>query len=236
MKLLSNINGVTIIDNFLNEADLKTICDQIESDTYTKIDLGVDKIYRLNSGEIYKNEKKYWSKNLPWNTGYDLFMTKLIPLFNDNNLVKFIKNLNISLKVHAYRPGAEIGWHQDSNSAFSYSYYCHKQWHPMWGGNLLIANQNIETKNFFLETNENNRIKLNDVYGEIYGARGITFDHSSEKILLDPGMGSFIMPIPNRLVIINNNVFHKVERVDMSAGSNCRLSLTGFIDSDENEG
>jgi len=49
------------------------------------------------------------------------------------------------------------------------------------------------------------------------------------KNLMDYGMGTFISPKPNRLVLINKNVVHGITRVDKDAGENVRLTLTGFF-------
>ena len=49
------------------------------------------------------------------------------------------------------------------------------------------------------------------------------------KNLIEHGMGTFISPKPNRLVLINKNVVHGITRVDKDAGENVRLTLTGFF-------
>jgi len=41
--------------------------------------------------------------------------------------------------------------------------------------------------------------------------------------------GEFSLPIPNRLVILKGNTPHKIARVSSSAGSNHRMSVSGFF-------
>jgi hypothetical protein len=111
-----------------------------------------------------------------------------------------------SVMVHNYCVGSEIDWHKDYSSLASYSFYLHEQWLPQWGGNLLVADY----------------AKTVDVQGN----NGTVFDNNPS--VMNPGFGTFYAPKPNRLVIIKD-VFHKVERIDQSAGNNVRMSFTGFF-------
>ena len=43
------------------------------------------------------------------------------------------------------------------------------------------------------------------------------------------GAGSFVMPKPNRLVIIRGGLPHKIAKVSVAAGSHLRRSITGFF-------
>jgi Rps23 Pro-64 3,4-dihydroxylase Tpa1-like proline 4-hydroxylase len=48
-------------------------------------------------------------------------------------------------------------------------------------------------------------------------------------LLLDQGIGTFIAPKPNRLVLMNQDVFHCVKPVLPAAGREFRLSVSGFF-------
>ncbi|MFF4112602.1 2OG-Fe(II) oxygenase [Streptomyces sp. NPDC001714] len=45
----------------------------------------------------------------------------------------------------------------------------------------------------------------------------------------DNGTGAYVGPRPNRLVVIKSGVHHCIKKVDISAGSNVRASVTGFF-------
>jgi Rps23 Pro-64 3,4-dihydroxylase Tpa1-like proline 4-hydroxylase len=211
MKISLNEDGIIIVDNFLDEETFQEIAHQIENDSFEITKLGSDKYYLLNSGDIYKNKKKYYSKALPWENSYEKFMTKFLSFIEEHG-TKFEKPIkDVSLKVHIYRSGAEIHWHKDWMHNASYSFYAHKKWDYSWGGNLLVAAK---------ETAENPQIEQS--------GRLLNLEQES-KTILNPGLGRYIAPLPNRLVIIPPNLYHKVERVDHSSGNNCRVSLTGFI-------
>lgn len=103
-----------------------------------------------------------------------------------------------SLMVHVYEPGAEISWHKDYSSKASYSFYLHNEWRSEWGGQLLTTDA-----------------------VDKYNHNGNVFEHRQD--VMNPGIGKYYEPLPNRLVIIKDEL-HKVNRVRHQ-----RLSFTGFF-------
>lgn len=194
MKKFENDN-IIVIDNFLPQDIFVELQQEAKEHDYNLIPHGADVAYKLNTGEIYKTTRKYWSDN----------PEKFIKFFQHMEQLNPVDCDKFSLMVHAYRAGAEIDWHMDYSSLASYSFYVHDTWKPNWGGNLLVADTSTVDK---------------------YNNNGTVFD--SNDSVLNPGYGTFYSPLPNRLVIIKK-VFHKVERVDAAAGSNLRMSFTGFF-------
>lgn len=104
-----------------------------------------------------------------------------------------------SMMVHVYQPGAELTWHNDGHLPGAYTFYIHDDWESNWGGELMISDP-VKTE---------------------VPSRGV-LDHRQD--VLDPGMGRYVMPIPNRLVIMEGNEIHKVARAIRT-----RKSFTGFF-------
>jgi Rps23 Pro-64 3,4-dihydroxylase Tpa1-like proline 4-hydroxylase len=117
--------------------------------------------------------------------------------FNAMNKLNLPSDL-FSIMAHVYEPGAEISWHKDYSSIASYSFYLHDEWRSEWGGQLLTTDATDE-----------------------YNHNGTVFDHRQD--VMSPGIGKYYEPIPNRLVIIKDEL-HKVNRVQHR-----RISLTGFF-------
>jgi Rps23 Pro-64 3,4-dihydroxylase Tpa1-like proline 4-hydroxylase len=229
LQIVEKTDNLIVIDDFLSQQAWLSLLDQLECEVYCQVELGRDKVYKLNSGTIYKSLNKYWFSELPWQNNYTPFAESLTVLLQED--VSFIPPFkDLSLMVHCYQAGAEIGWHRDSGVLAAYTFYCHQDWHPMWGGNLMVASDKTVWDRIRLNSEPLPGTDLKDSFGELYQTKGVTFDHSIEKkVILNPGLGSFVMPKPNRLVLLSSRVFHKVERVDMAAGSNSRVSLTGFF-------
>ena len=194
MKYFENKN-IIVIDDFLPIDDFYAMQVEATKHDYEPVELGKDVAYKLNTGEIYKTDRKYWSDN-------PVAFTKFFDAMSKLNLFEYEKH---SLMVHNYKAGAEIDWHMDYSSIASYSYYIHSHWAPNWGGNLLVSDVNTY-----------------DEYGN-----NLTVFVTNDSVH-NPGFGTWYAPLPNRLVIIKK-VFHKVERVDQAAGSNMRMSFTGFF-------
>lgn len=220
------MNNLIVIDNFLNQSEWNALQDQIESDKYDKVEYGYDKVYKFNSGDIFKTVNKYWYSDENKRVGnYKPFIDKL-----SVELMKHYSFTDFSMMVHAYAPGAELSWHRDGGQLAAYSFYAHREWHHMWGGNLMIADSSTDCDEVHPTRDALPGTRLKDILGDNYGKRGITFDYDKEwETLQSPGKGEYYMAVPNRLIIIPPTVFHKVERVDQAAGHNYRVSCTGFL-------
>lgn len=195
MKKFEN-DQIIIYDNFLPQDVFKSLQEEARKHEYVLITHGSDVAYKLNTGEIYKTNLKYWSDNT---------RGKFHQWFDAMNELNPVPCETYSLMAHVYGAGAEIDWHLDYSSLASYSFYLHDEWKPQWGGNLLVSDYNTE---------------------DVQGNNGTVFDNNPS--VSNPGYGTWYAPLPNRLVIIKK-VFHKVERVDLAAGNNMRMSFTGFF-------
>ena len=47
--------------------------------------------------------------------------------------------------------------------------------------------------------------------------------------LLKCGIGTFIMPKPNRLVLLGGGNYHMISKVDPAAGDHPRFTISGFF-------
>jgi hypothetical protein len=120
---------ICVIDDFLPVDDFFEMQKEAMEHDYELVQHGSDVAYKLNTGDIYKTTRKYWSDKPEGK------FTKFFNAMNDLNL----PGDRFSLMAHGYRAGAEIDWHMDYSSICSYSYYVHSHWEPNWGGNLLVA-------------------------------------------------------------------------------------------------
>jgi Rps23 Pro-64 3,4-dihydroxylase Tpa1-like proline 4-hydroxylase len=119
---------IEIYDNFLDTQTFKEIQEEAKAHPYTLIPHGDDVAYKLDTGNIYKTTKKYWSDE-----------PKAFHKFFDAMHKLDIPSDVFSLMVHVYEPGAEISWHRDYSSIASYSYYIHDEWRSEWGGQLMTT-------------------------------------------------------------------------------------------------
>ncbi len=117
----------------------------------------------------------------------------------------------ISARAYVYPRDTGLSWHVDDHELYAgaFIYYAHPVWNAHWGGELLIAELDPEADEL-----------------PIMAYRFETEDYSAQ--LLEMGCGSFIMPKPNRLVLLAGAP-HMIARVSPAAGHNVRASVTGFF-------
>lgn len=110
-----------------------------------------------------------------------------------------------------YPQGTGLSWHVDDHELYAgaFIYYAHPAWNAHWGGELLIGETDPEQG------------KL-----PVMGHRFETEPYSEQ--LLDLGHGSFVMPKPNRLILLGSAP-HMVTKVSAAAGHNVRATVAGFF-------
>jgi 2OG-Fe(II) oxygenase superfamily len=106
-----------------------------------------------------------------------------------------------------YPPGSRLGWHNDAGGGRvgEFILYLHPEWKPSWGGELLILDEECRYA-------------------------GTRTPAELETYVLGQGaLLKAVVPVPNRLVLMQANTAHCVSRVDRSAGDCVRTSLSGFV-------
>lgn len=113
--------------------------------------------------------------------------------------------------VFAYPAGAGLSWHTDSGPyAGAFIYYAHPEWNVYWGGELLISDAPR------IQHDIDARLPMFD-------------DGRRHASMLEIGTGRFVMPRPNRLVILTGGVSHMIAPVSPAAGHHVRCSIAGFF-------
>ena len=164
-------------------------------------------------GETGKPGPRY-----PTDSPYDLFFAAIkrrIAAIADflrlnESEVKYV------VAAYLYRSGWGLPWHEDIGEQAEYmgafTYYLHDHWRGNWGGELMI-----------LRDERHADASADSI--DLAFAQG-TGLHSPSHV--ENGVGTFIMPKPNRLVILRPHVLHSVKPVADLAGENMRFSLAGF--------
>jgi len=125
-------------------------------------------------------------------------------------------------KPFLYPQGTGLSWHEDTDSyTGAFTYYAHPEWNVQWGGELMFTGAAGADRE--------------DCQGGIYHQDpslrcGQHMDNSLENSrLMEQGLGQFVFPKPNRLVIVQTGVAHAVNPVSKAAGDRVRASIAGFF-------
>lgn len=125
-------------------------------------------------------------------------------------------------RPYIYPAGTGLSWHTDGRGdvAGAYVYYTHPEWRAHWGAELLIDGSGF--RDFDYPEHE-----------MIDGSRKKVGVHLDAEPVSDAamaqGVGHYVMPKPNRFVLLRRGLLHRLNPVQPSAGDHVRASVTGFF-------
>ncbi|MFG6201778.1 2OG-Fe(II) oxygenase [Nonomuraea sp. JJY05] len=104
-----------------------------------------------------------------------------------------------------YGRGSGLGWHDDGKGrGAAYTLYLSSEWRATWGGELELFDCSVDE------------------------VPCVDFDVPKD-LMNAPVLATSIAPRPNRLVVMVAGTFHRVRKVEASAGDSLRRSITGFL-------
>lgn len=135
----------------------------------------------------------------------------------------------IAMAPRLYERNSSLYWHRDTPSIVtgSVNYYAHPEWNVQWGGELFIAHPDA--------------LKIPDSHGpsmiapqEVMGRGMVQLpghlqNAEVNEALMAMGMGHYVMPKPNRLVVMKTGNPHMISAVKAAAGDHVRASVTMFL-------
>jgi Rps23 Pro-64 3,4-dihydroxylase Tpa1-like proline 4-hydroxylase len=224
-NIVINSPEVLVVDDFLNDQDWDRLLNQVQLDAWSQTQPD-DKYWHWTDGVNYKNTKRFL-RDAPFDDNFDIWFNA-IKKFADTcePAQQFVKGYtDIAMRCHAYPVGSKNPWHTDMGGV-TYSYYLHKHWQINWDATLLILPKgSVEYKQVMP------KLPGTKQYDSYKGTGSLELFEQANKVknLIEYGVGTFVSPKPNRLILINKNVVHGITRVDPDAGENLRISLTGFF-------
>jgi hypothetical protein len=223
-----------IIDDFLPPQEAEFVWRYIQDEQFEMVHQQKwAKAFRLSDG-IPMRAPPYLSDPYEANTKNDIYPTgrgidlvikrlKEIAPNHENLIGKFGKDWAFFFaRAYLYTANTGLSWHRDNanNATGAYVYYAHPEWDPQWGGEFLVAPG--ETKQC--------PIPKTMLYEGKEKFLGSHLDNSFERdVLLETGYGQYILPKPNRLVLLTSGVIHCIKKVDPAAGNKVRATIQGFF-------
>jgi len=217
MKKVLDCNNIQVYDNVITDEEFNKLHDWYNAIPYVwKNGQGEwNKSWSTTDGSILLGQKMFFSPEL--NEELTPEDQPLRPILNQikqavDNFVGIENVSRVAVTPYVWPPGTGLSWHTDSNYIGTFTYYVHKHWSANWSGEFLT----IEADNYITKP---------------ANLKWRVFDNKElEDLIVDHGIGHFIQPKPNRLVIGragDNGILHKVNRSTMQAKD--RLTLQGFL-------
>jgi hypothetical protein len=139
---------------------------------------------------------------------------------------------NVDWKVFSamptiYQAGQGLVWHRDSeDNTGSWIYYAHREWNIEWGGELLLSHARDVPREYGVYFH---RLRPTGDLPVPPPWQSHLDNNDANRLLMDGGVGSYVAPKPNRLVVIKGGTPHAIAKVRPSAGRNIRASVGGFF-------
>ena len=223
-KVVMKTPEVLVVDDFLEQEAWDRLLNQVQCDEWTQSQPD-DKYWHITDGANYKASKRFL-RDAPFNDNYDIWADAIRAFADSEPAQEYVAGYtDIAMRCHGYPVGSKNPWHTDMGGV-TYSYYLHKHWQINWDSMLLVLpKDSVEYKQIMRKLPGT---KQQDTYRST-GTLEMFEQAEKQKGLIEHGMGYFVAPKPNRLVLINKNVVHGITRVDKDAGENVRLTMTGFF-------
>lgn len=216
MKMVFKNSKFAIFDDFLPPELFEKVWLHVQHETYsTPLNSGNwVKVWRVGDNFPFGSPEYMLSKR-PFNN----YMDVIAHFFSE--VAKTCADLvgeegvwtDMALRSYIYPRGTKLSWHNDAaNYSGAFSFYVHPKWGSTWGGELLVG-----------EVPPLSEIKNKPLVGP-------HLEHEWEdEYISQQGVGQYIVPKPNRCVIMAGGVYHAINRVDPDAGDHARASIVGFL-------
>lgn len=221
-------NSLVVIDDFSTADVLDAISAFFKQQEFEQIGQGkvLNKVWHLSDGPSYYSQRliRYDLRTRALvNDALETFMqgtdeslvarylaTIAAVMGEHTDVMSVGKASFLSAKGTRYPANSGLRIHNDAYMFGSFTHYNHIDWHPDWGGELLVYDSEIGNVHPMLSE--------------------AAFDNTGISSLiskLPPAIA--ISPKPNRLVLMGSARLHKIARISARAGDNIRSSVQGFL-------
>jgi hypothetical protein len=237
MRITQTTSQFTVCDDVLGDEDFKALQSYLQVEDYQWVHAARwHKVWGLQDGAplmgppVYSHCVNAEGKVYPTETHLDRLIDRLSGLQDDvllERVGRFGEDWRaFGCRAYIYPQGAGLTWHADEmRYTGSFVYYGHSHWEAGWGGELLVADPACRIKF--------PKVDLNDPTAramiESLNAGQYTDKAYLDSKLFESGIGTYILPKPNRLVVITAGNYHSIKRVEPAAGDHPRLSVAGFF-------
>lgn len=225
----------TVVDELLGPEQRDRLWNYFQIQPFQRVDsLNLQGDWLLEDGGVLRGPTagwgKKWDSQYPTGTPLDDVIKTLVDsadLFASSVGRQGTDWSVFSAMPTIYVAGQGLVWHRDAvDSAGSWVYYAHREWNIEWGGELLLAHERDIPREYgvFLH-----RLRPMVGLSDPPPWKSHLDNDDATALLMAQGIGSYIAPKPNRLVVIKGGTPHAIAKVRASAGRHVRASVGGFF-------
>jgi len=222
MNTALDLNNTKVYDNVLTQDEFLSVNNWVNDTPFVwRSATGpINKVWSITDGDTLHSKPIILDKQFQVR---DFFpeLTPLLPYFEklktiipESGLFDMNKVKSVWITPYVYPAGTSLCWHNDSRYVGAFTFYVHKYWNANWQGEFLTVEGDE-----YISAEKKTKINWK------------IFDNSElEDMIMEKGVGNFIMPKPNRIVLNKSGeygILHKVNKSTVNAKE--RLTLQGFL-------
>lgn len=235
-----------VIDDFLEPEEFEQLWRWFQVAPFFNNDLrGLHGAWRLDDGRVMRGPDIYYGAlasriaeaqrgtfAYPTGTAIDLLVRRFVAQGAQYRALVGVEGeewRTLAIAPRLYERNSGLYWHRDSPSIVtgSCTFYAHPEWNVQWGGELFIAHESARA---IPDDYGPHMIEPKDVMGRgLVQLSGHLDNREVNRALMESGMGHYVMPKPNRLVVMRTGNPHMISKVQPAAGDHVRASLTLFL-------
>ncbi len=240
MRITQQTSTFLVIDDFLSEESFQHVWTFLHKEPFRTVqgDRWIT-AFRLGDGQpmwgdVYTSRPAQSSRtsvSVPYPSGKGIDVLIKAMLGNLELFSEYIGKENVDWDYFFCRPylypiGSGLSWHSDGRTgvAGAYVFYAHPRWRAHWGSELLIDGSGFCEFDY----------PEHEMYDGTKQRLGQHLDASeTSEAVMKHAVGHYVLPRPNRFVLLRRGVLHRLNPVHPNAGDNIRASITGFFLSPE---
>jgi hypothetical protein len=240
MKVALRTAQIVVLDDVLEPAHFEALWKHTQLAKYRSVHAeGWEPVWRpldgqpLTTADVFSEPGDEAGEHYPTGTGIDHVIRAI-----GEHAHEFAEHVGVrgeawsrfTASSYLYSAGARLSWHKDREDKYtgSYAFYAHPTWNVQWGGELLVADESTRGA----DTSNGEQYEWDGKDPESLRKKRIRASLSNEReneVLLASGVGTYVVPKPNRLVVIAGHTTHMINQVHAAAGDRVRCSVAGFF-------
>ncbi|HEY2901327.1 MAG TPA: hypothetical protein VGL59_12175 [Polyangia bacterium] len=229
--------SLTVVDDLLPADAVDALWNYFQLQSFQRVDaLGMQGQWALEDSGVLRGPttgwQRRWDAQYPTKTPIDAAMKAVVdnaPLFAATAGRRDADWNAFSAFPTIYVAGQGRLWHRDGDDETgSWTYFAHPQWNIEWGGELFVAAERelLPASGVFLH-----RLRPMTDHADPPPWKSHLDNDDANRALLEDGtgVGSFVAPKPNRLVVVNGAAPRSMAKVRASAGRHAHASLGGVF-------
>jgi len=233
-RLVTQTDRFLVVDEFLAHDEQLAVWNHFQCQPFRRVeDLGFQGHWLIEDAAVLRGPSVGYAHardaRYPTETPLDIMIARFIDLSEHfTPLLGAFGDAwdDFTAQMSLHPSGTGLVWHRDAEeNVGSYTYYAHPTWNAEWGGELLLSDDVSIPKELGVYFH---RLAPASKASGFAAPAHLDNDDASE-LLMRRGLGFFVAPKPNRLVVIQAGTPHAIAKVRPSAGRQVRASVTGFV-------